>query len=59
MKEASLNEKQLEKNKNDVYKSKGQTVKAKRENIYQRDKRWKRARMICKDSESRSHKPTW
>jgi len=58
MKGATLNEKQLEKNKNHPYKSKEQTAKASRENIYQTKKSWKRARMICEDSESRSHEPT-
>jgi len=60
MKGATPNEKHLEKNKNDPYKSKEQTAKASRENIYQTKKNWKRARMICKleDSKSRSHKPT-
>ena len=58
MKGATPNEKQLEKNKNDPHKSKEQTAKASRENIYQTKKSWKRARMICEDSESRSHEPT-
>jgi len=58
MKGATPNEKELEKNKNDVHKSKEQTAKASRENIYQTKKSWKRARMICEDSEIRSHKPT-
>jgi len=58
MKGATTNEKQLEKNKNDPHKSKEQTAKASRENIYQTNKSWKRARMICEDSESRSHEPT-
>ena len=58
MKGATPNEKQLEKNKNDPHKSKVQTAKASRENIHQTKKIWKRARMICEDSESRSHKPT-
>jgi len=58
MKEATPNEKQLEKNKNDPNKSKEQTAKASRENIHQTKKSWKRARMICEDSESRSHEPT-
>jgi len=34
MKGATLNEKQLEKNKNDLHKSKEQTAKASRENIH-------------------------
>jgi len=58
MKEATPNEKQLEKNKNDRHKSKEQTAKASRENIHQTKKSWRRARMICKDSESRSPKLT-
>jgi len=58
MKEATPNEKQLEKNKNDRHKSKEQTAKASRENIHQTKKSWKRARMIGKDSESRSPKLT-
>jgi len=58
MKGATANKKQLEKNKNDPYKSKEQTTKPSRENIHQTKKCWKRTRMICKDSESRSHKPT-
>jgi len=59
MKGATPNEKHLEKNKNELQKPKEQTAKASRENIYQRKKSWKRARMICEDSQSRSHKPTW
>jgi len=59
MKGATPNEKQLEKKKNDPHKSKEQTAKASRENIHQTKKRWKRARMISEDSESRSHWPTW
>jgi len=55
---ATLNEKQPEKNTNDVHKSKAQTAKASRENIYQMTKSWKRARMICEDSERRSHEVT-
>ena len=55
MKGATPNEKPLEKNKNDPHKSKEQTAKASRENIYQTKKRWIRARLICEDSESRSH----
>jgi len=58
MKGATPNEKQLEKNKNDPHKSKEQTAKASRENIYQTKKSWKRARMISEDSKSRSHEPT-
>jgi len=58
MKGATLKEKQLEKNKNDRDKSKEQTAKASRENIHETKKSWKRARMICEDSESRSHKLT-
>jgi len=60
MKGATPNEKHLEKNKNDLHKSKEQTAKASRENIYQTKKSWKRARMICKleDSKSRSYEPT-
>jgi len=58
MKGATPNEKQLEKNKNDPHQFKEQTTKASRENIYQMKKSWKRARIICEDSESRSHKPT-
>jgi len=58
MKGATPNEKQLDKNKHDPHKSKEQTAKASRENIYQMKKSWKRARMICKYSESRSHQPT-
>jgi len=54
MKGATPNEKQPEKNKNDPHKSKEQTAKASRENIHQTKKSWKRARMICEDSESRS-----
>ena len=56
MKGATQNQKQLEKNKNDPHKSKEQTAKASRENIYQTKKSWKRARMICEDTKSRSHK---
>jgi len=58
MRGATLNEKLLEKNKNDLYKSKEQTAKGSRENIHQTKKSWKRARMICEDSESRSHELT-
>jgi len=58
MKKATPNEKQLLKTKNDLHKSKEQTAKGSRENIYQTKKSWKRARMICEDSESRSHEPT-
>jgi len=58
MKGATQNEKQLEKNKNDPHKSKEQTTKASRENIHQTKKSWKRARMICEDSASRSHELT-
>ena len=58
MKGATPNEKQLEKNKNDPHKFKEQTAKASRENIHPRKKSWKRARMICEDSERRSHEPT-
>jgi len=58
MKGATPNEKQLEKNKNDPHKSKEQTPKPSRENIHQTRKSWKRARMICEDSESRSHELT-
>jgi len=60
MKGATPNEKQIEKNKNDPHKSKEQTAKleASRENIHQKKKSWKRARMICEDSESRSHELT-
>jgi len=58
MKGATPNEKLLEKDKNDLHKSKEQTAKASRENIYQTRKSWKRARMICEDSESRSHELT-
>jgi len=58
MKGATPNEKRLEKNNNDPYKSKEQTAKASRENIHQTKKSWKRARIICKDSESTSHEPT-
>jgi len=58
MKGATPNEKQLEKKKNDPQKSKEQTAKASRENIYQTKKCWKRARMICEDSVSRSHELT-
>jgi len=58
MKGTTPNEKQLEKNKNDPHKSKEQTAKARRENIHQTKKSWKRARMICEDSESRSHELT-
>jgi len=58
MKGATPKEKQLEKNKNDQHKSKEQTAKASRENIYQTKKSWKRARMMCEDSESRSHELT-
>ena len=59
MKGATPNEKQLAKNKNDPHKSKEQTAKASRENIHQAKKSWKRARMICEDSESRFHELTW
>jgi len=59
MKGANLNEKPVEKNKNDPHKSKEQTARVSRENIYQTKKSCKRARMICEDSESRSHEPTW
>jgi len=52
MKGATQNEKQLEKNKNDQHKSKEQMAKASRENIHKSKKSSKRARMICKDSES-------
>jgi len=38
MKKATPNEKQLENNKNDPHKSKYQTAKASRENIYQTKK---------------------
>jgi len=58
MKGTTSNEKQLEKNKNDPHKSKEQTAKARRENMHQMKKSWKRARMICEDSESRSHELT-
>jgi len=58
MKGSTLNQKQPEKNKNDPHKSKEQTAKARRENINQTKKSWKRARMFCKDSESRSHELT-
>jgi len=58
MKGATLNEKQPEMNKNDPDKSKEQTAKASRENIYQTKKTWERARMICQHSESRSHETT-
>jgi len=58
MKGATPNEKQVVKNKNNPHKSKEQTTKTSRENIYQTKKRWKRARIICKDSEGRSHEPT-
>jgi len=59
MKGATPKEKQLEKNKNDLHKSKDQTAKVSWENIYQIKKSWKRARMISQDSESRSHQLTW
>jgi len=55
MKGATPIEKRLEKNKNDPHKSKEQSAKASRENIHQTKKSWKRARMICEDSQSRSH----
>jgi len=58
MKGATPNEKELEKNKNDVHKSKEQTAKASIERIYQTKRSWKRARIVCEDSEIRSHKPT-
>jgi len=58
MKGATPNEKQLEKNKNDPHKSNEQTAKASRENIHQAKTSGKRARMICQDSESRSHELT-
>jgi len=58
MKGATPNQKQLEKNKKDPHKSKEQTPKASRENIHQTKKSWKRERMICEDSDSRSHKLT-
>ena len=57
MKGATPNEKQLEKNKNDPHMSKEQTAKASRENIHQAKKSWKRARIICEDSESRTSRP--
>ena len=52
---ATPNENQLGKNKNDPHKSKEQMAKARREIIHQTKKSWKRARMRCEDSESRSH----
>jgi len=58
MKGATPNQKQVEKNKNDLHKSKEQTGKPRRENIHQTKKSWKRARMICEDSQSRSHELT-
>jgi len=58
MKGATPNEKQLEKNMNNPHKSKEQTAKASRENIYQRRKSWKRGTIICEDSESRSDEAT-
>jgi len=58
MKGATPNEKQLENNKIDPHKSKEQTAKASTENIHQTKKSWKRARMICEDSESRFHEQT-
>ena len=58
MKGATPYEKQLAKNKNDPHKSKDQTAKVSRENIHQTKESWKSARMICQDSESRSHEPT-
>jgi len=58
MKGATQNENHLEKNMNDPHKSKEQTAKASRENIHQTKKSWKRARMICEESESRSHELT-
>jgi len=58
MKGATPNEKQLEKNKNDWHKSKEQTAKGSRENVQQTNQSWKRARMICEDSKSRSHELT-
>jgi len=59
MKGATPNEKQLEKNKNDPHQSKEQTAKASRENKHQTKKSWKRARMMCEDSEIRSDEPMW
>jgi len=58
MKEATPNERQLEKNKNNLHKSKQQTAKASRENIHETKKSWKRARLISEASESRSHELT-
>jgi len=58
MKEATLNEKQPEKNQNDLHQSKEQTAKASRENMYNTKKSWKRATMICEDSKSKSYEPT-
>jgi len=58
MKGATPNAKHLENSKHDPHKSKEQTAKASRENIYQMKKSWKRARMICEDFQSRSHQPT-
>jgi len=58
MKGATLNEKQLEKNKNNPHKSKEQTAKASRENLHQTKKSSKRASIICEDSESRSNELT-
>ena len=58
MKGATPNAKYLEKSKHDLHKSKEQTAKASRENIYQMKKSWKRARMLCENFQSRSHQPT-
>ena len=44
----------LEMNENNLHKSKEQISKARRENIFQTKKCWKRKRMICEDSKSRS-----
>jgi len=49
---------ELENNENDPHKSKEQISKARRENIFQTKKSWKRTRMICKDFKSRSRELT-
>jgi len=58
MKGATPNEKQLEENKNNRPKSKEQTAKASRGNIYETTRSWTGAGMSWEDSESRSHEPT-
>jgi len=58
MKGATANKIQLEKNKKNWHKSKEETAKATRENIYQTTKSWKGAGIISEESESRSHQLT-